>query len=78
MNTLQIRLPTSQVKKIDQSVKNGLYRSRSEAIRDALDRLEFITLMDSFQQTIERSGTDKKILLQGVRTMRQKLYPSYL
>lgn len=33
---IQVRLPEAQVKMLDNQVKNGVYASRSEAIRDAL------------------------------------------
>jgi len=34
MQTIQIRLAPTQLKTIDQKVKEGRYQSRSEAIRD--------------------------------------------
>ncbi len=36
METLQIRLPKELLEKIDQLVKTGIYRSRSEVLRQAV------------------------------------------
>ena len=39
MTTVQIRLTEKQIKNIDKLVKNGIYPSRSEAIRDSVRKL---------------------------------------
>jgi len=39
METVQIRLIKKQIREIDLLVRNGLYPSRSEVMRDALRRL---------------------------------------
>lgn len=36
MESLQIRLPKKLLEKVDQLVKSGLFRSRSEILREAL------------------------------------------
>ena len=78
METLQIRLPQKQLREIDTKVRKGTYRSRSEAIRDYIDRIEFLSLIDEFQKIIEDRGVPKKELLKAAREARSKLYKKYL
>ena len=39
MKTLQIRLPDEILKKVDDIIKKGLYRSRSHLIREAVSKV---------------------------------------
>jgi Arc/MetJ-type ribon-helix-helix transcriptional regulator len=78
METLQIRLPKTALQKIDREVRNGVYRSRSEAVRDALERIELLSVFGAFRSLIEEEGIDKKALLQGAAKIRGQLYKSYL
>lgn len=39
MSTLQIRMQTDMIKKLDSLVKTGLYSSRADVIRDSVRRL---------------------------------------
>ncbi len=78
MQTVQIRLPEEQLKKIDKEVKSGLYKSRSDAIRDYLMRIEFLKMFDSFQETIEGENIDKEKLIAELSLARKKLYKKYL
>jgi len=39
MQTMQIRLTSKQIKRIDTLVKKGVYPNRSEAVRDAVRKL---------------------------------------
>lgn len=78
METVQIRLPKTTLKKIDQTVRDGIYRSRSEAIRDALGRIETLSLFEAFRRLVEQEGVDKEALLKETTKMRKHLYQSYL
>ena len=40
MDTIQIRLTKEQIKKLDEMIKIGEYPNRSEAVRDAVRKLE--------------------------------------
>ncbi len=39
MKTLQIRLPDELLEKVDNIIKRGLYRSRSQLIREAVSKV---------------------------------------
>jgi Arc/MetJ-type ribon-helix-helix transcriptional regulator len=78
MQTVQIRLPEEQLKKIDKEVKSGLYKSRSDAIRDYLSRIEFLKMFDDFQEIIDQENIDKKQLTVALSSARKKLYRKYL
>ncbi len=78
MQTLQIRLPEEQLKKIDKEVKSGLYKSRSEAIRDYLARMDFLKMFDDFQEIIDQDNVDKKKLSETISSARKKLHKKYL
>ncbi len=55
METLQIRLPEEQVKDIDSLVRQGIYASRSEAIRTMLREL------DAIRETFELMGNPELV-----------------
>lgn len=69
METLQIRLPEEQVQNIDFQIKRGVFKSRSDAIRNALERLRFLALMDSFRDVIEKEEVSKENLLKELKKM---------
>ncbi len=78
MQTVQIRLPEEQLKKIDKEVKSGLYKSRSDAIRDYLSRIEFLKMFDDFQEIVDQENINKKELTTALSLARRKLYRKYL
>lgn len=77
METVQIRLKTEQLKRIDNQVKRGVYRSRSDAIRDYLERMELLSLFRDFQELIESENLSKELLLRQVSKARERLYKKY-
>lgn len=78
METLQIRLPRKQLSQIDREVREGIYRSRSEAVRDALERLNFLALMDSLGDIIKKEGLKKEEALKELKKIRAELYKKYI
>ncbi len=78
METIQIRLPEGQLKKIDKEIKKGAYKSRSDAIRDYLARMEFLSMFNEFQEIADESKIDKKKLMQAISSARGKFYKKYL
>jgi Arc/MetJ-type ribon-helix-helix transcriptional regulator len=60
MDTIQVRLNHSMVKIINEKVKNGLYSSKGEAVRDALRRT-FID-WDKEVGTIKLKGNSVKLI----------------
>lgn len=78
METLQIRLPKEQVQRLDRAIKEGVYRSRSEAVRDSLERMAFLSLLSRFQELIEKESIPKEELLKELQKARQGLYKKYL
>ena len=65
METLQIRLSNAVLEQIDKLVKNGVYGSRSDAIRDASRRI----FWHSQVGTIKQKGDSVK----QIRKIREKL-----
>jgi len=65
MNTMQVRLSSGLVKRIDSLVNKGIYSSRSDAIRDAVRRL----VLESMVGIIPNTGDSIK----EVRQIRNKL-----
>ncbi len=78
MQTVQIRLPEEQLKKIDKEIKGGLYKSRSEAIRDYLARIEFLKMFDDFQEIVSQENINREELTDSISSARKKLYKKYL
>ncbi|MDA2922686.1 hypothetical protein MYX07_05490 [Patescibacteria group bacterium AH-259-L07] len=78
METLQIRLPEKQLQDIDLQVKKGVFKSRSDAVRSALERLRFLAFMDAFRDVIEKENVNKKDLLKELQNARRELYRQYL
>ena len=66
------------MRRIDRSVRAGLYRSRSEAIRGDLDRLEALRIFSELQKVIEGSGVKKADLLKEAEKVRREIYKQYL
>ena len=71
MDTIQIRLNPFWLKRIDQLVKEGIYSSRSEAVRDAVRRV-IIPSIDWAKEvgTIKWDGKDS---VKEIRKIRRKL-----
>ncbi|MFC1455030.1 ribbon-helix-helix protein, CopG family [Candidatus Undinarchaeota archaeon] len=67
METLQIRLPSKQLREIDMLVKEGEYASRSEAIRTMLKEFE------AMEETLEilQDKELMKDIKRGLREIRE-------
>ena len=78
METVQIRLPRDQLKRIDRDVRAGRYKSRSEAVRDYLNRLDLLSTFSDFQQLAEDENVSKRELLEAVKEERRNIYRKYL
>lgn len=48
MKTVQVRLTDEQLRMIDEKVAQGIYPSRSEAIRDYVRKIEFLEQFNQF------------------------------
>jgi Arc/MetJ-type ribon-helix-helix transcriptional regulator len=78
METLQIRLPKRQMRRIDKGIRAGFYRSRSDAIRGDLDRLEALRIFSELQKVFESSGVKKADVLKEAEKVRREIYTQYL
>lgn len=65
MDTVQIRLSSGLVKKVDELVKTGIYANRSDVIRDAVRRL----VLDQLIGMIPNKGDSVK----EIKELRKKL-----
>lgn len=74
METVQVRLTESQVKGLDELVKEGIYSSRGEAVRDAVRRLELIAKVNELQKLAKRKGIKKEELLEELEKVGDELY----
>lgn len=63
MDTIQIRLNPKLIKIIDSWIKEGLYDSRSEAIRDAVRRF----VWDREVGSIKLKGKDSVAMIREIR-----------
>ena len=78
METLQIRLPKKQITRLDREVKGGEYRSRSEAIRVALEKLSFLASMDALRDILRKGGLGEKEGLKELEKIRTEIYRKYI
>jgi Arc/MetJ-type ribon-helix-helix transcriptional regulator len=78
METLQIRLPKPIVQLLDRTIQKGLYKSRSEAIRDSLERMAFLSALDNIGNIIQEEGAKKEDLLRELKNIRKEVYKKYL
>ena len=76
METVQIRLTESQVKGLDNLVREGVYSSRGEAVRDAVRRLEFMASLQELQKLAKAKGVTKDELLEELNKVGDELYYS--
>lgn len=76
--TIQIRLPEGQLKRLDERIKKGEFKSRSEAVREYIQRMEFLSLVREFQKITEKGKVDKKSVLSNLERVRQEIYRGYL
>ncbi len=74
METVQVRLTESQVKGLDELVKEGIYSSRGEAVRDAVRRLELIAKVNELQKLAKRKGIKKEEWLEELEKVGDELY----
>lgn len=62
MDTLQVRLGHELVKRIDETVKSGLYENRADFIRDAVRRFLWLRELDKQIGSIPNTGDSVKEL----------------
>jgi Arc/MetJ-type ribon-helix-helix transcriptional regulator len=51
MEAIQVRMSKGLIKKVDQMVKTGLYANRSDAVRDAVRKISWKSLIGSIPNT---------------------------
>lgn len=78
METLQIRLPKDLITLVDRAVRKGLYRSRSEAVRNALERMQFLAAFEALGDLFRKEGIDKTEVLEELGKIRKQVYKKYL
>ena len=78
METLQIRLSEKQVRRIDEAVRKGTYKSRSEVIRDAMERMEFLAALNELGDIIREENVSKEELFRELGKIRKEIYKKYL
>jgi len=74
MKTVQIRLTPEQLEEIDRKVKQGIYRSRSEAIRDYIRKAEFFEALIQFRKLLFRAGLKEEEIWDDPEKIRKALY----
>ena len=76
MKAVQIRLTPEQLESIDRKVKQGLYRSRSEAIRDYIRKAEFFDSLVQFRKLASEAGLREEDW-EDNEVLRRKLYAKF-
>ncbi|MEK9147740.1 MAG: ribbon-helix-helix domain-containing protein [Patescibacteria group bacterium] len=74
LNPIQIRLPKRQIITIDKKVKQKDYSSRSEAIRDYINKIETLETLRRFQELTFKENLNTKKLLTGLKNIRKQVY----
>jgi len=74
MDTIQVRLTGSQVKGLDDMVREGIYSSRGEAVRDAVRRLELTARLLELQKLAKSKGVTKSELLAELGKVENELF----
>ncbi len=73
METVQVRLTRNQVNELDELVKEGIYGSRGEAVRDAVRRLELMNRISELQKLAGKKGIKKSELLKELEKVENDL-----
>ncbi len=76
--TIQIRLPAPALKLLDQKVRSGIFKSRSEAVRNYIRSMQLLDLMREFEAVTERAKLDKDGLLKHLSKVREEIYQGYV
>ena len=74
MKTIQIRLTHEQLEDIDRKVKQGIYQSRSEAIRDYIRKAEFFDALIQFRKLVSQAGLKEEDIWDDAEEIRKALY----
>ena len=76
MQTVQVRLTDEQLRLIDEKVKEGIYPSRSEAIRDYVRKAEALELFGRFfEATRKPAFTEEELDRAREELWREKYAP---
>lgn len=74
MESVQVRFPSEELKRIDQYVKRGEYPSRSEYIRDAVRKAEMINILRDLRELMKEEDLTEEELIESGKEIREKLY----
>lgn len=74
MESVQVRFPPEELKRIDQYVERGEYPSRSEFIRDAVRKAEMINTLRDLREIMKEDDLTEEELLESGKEIREKLY----
>ena len=74
MESVQIRFPAEQLRKIDGYVERGMFHSRSDFIRDAVRKAEIIRALEDIREILEKEGISERDLIEGGNEVREKLF----
>ncbi|OGF57346.1 MAG: hypothetical protein A2Z21_02360 [Candidatus Fraserbacteria bacterium RBG_16_55_9] len=74
MKTVQIRLTPEQLESIDGKVDEGLFQSRSEAIRDYIRKAEFFEALAQFRALAAKAGLTEEEVWKDDEAIRKALY----
>ncbi len=74
MVSVQIRLPSEEVNRIDSYVEEGKFSSRSDFIRDAVRKAEMLRSMMEMNYTLRKAGITFEDLLEGGSEIRRSLF----
>lgn len=74
MESVQVRFPPEELKRIDQYVERGEYPSRSEFIRDAVRKAEMINTLRDLREIMKEEDLTEEELIESGKEIREKLY----
>ena len=74
MVSVQIRLPSNEVNRIDSYVEGGEFSSRSDFIRDAVRKAEMLKSLMEINDILGKAGITFEDLLEGGGDIRRSLF----
>jgi Arc/MetJ-type ribon-helix-helix transcriptional regulator len=74
MESIQVRFPEEEIKRIDGYVERGLFHSRSDFIRDAVRKAELIRSLEEIRAILEKENLSEKDLFEGGKEVREMLF----
>ncbi len=74
MESVQVRFPEEELRRIDDYVRRGIFHSRSDFIRDAVRKAELIRALEDIREIMAQENISEKDLFEGGKEVREKLF----